>query len=383
MKRLVILTLVVFLSVVTYGQQFIPLGLGAEKCERKGHGFQPQMHIEGDVLYVCTNQGLYSKDLTSEESTWQLVGFKNVPLQDYVRKGGDILALRYNVNGEFLLLSLDGGKTYEDVTYDLFKDSTYNVNLRSLVQHPSNPNTLLVSSLMGLFQSSDFGQTWSKLTDIRAGFTGYHPLNPEIIYESGESYSMLPYLNISYDSGQTWTYLQLDSPGDNCANRIAFHPVDPNRWVVGGYGIAYLSYDIGHTWDTQIVSDALWRFAIYDDVESDIIYMAGRTNDKIEVMCSGDSGKTWNIPIAEPMKKSSTEVIYDLKQYDDKLLFYTESDVYVISKAELRAKTTFVRSINTVMTGTSSGIYDLLGRRMTSQPTKGICIQNGKKIVCN
>ena len=100
-------------------------------------------------------------------------------------------------------------------------------------------------------------------------------------------------------------------------------------------------------------------------------------------MCSGDSGKTWNIPIAEPMKKSSTEVIYDLKQYDDKLLFYTESDVYVISKAELRAKTTFVRSINTVMTGTSSGIYDLLGRRMTSQPTKGICIQNGKKIVCN
>ena len=115
MRRLVILTLVVFLSVVTYGQQFIPLGLGAEKCERKGHGFQPQMHIEGDVLYVCTNQGLYSKDLTSEESTWQLVGFKNVPLQDYVRKGGDILALRYNVNGEFLLLSLDGGKTYEDV----------------------------------------------------------------------------------------------------------------------------------------------------------------------------------------------------------------------------------------------------------------------------
>ena len=78
------------------------------------------MHVEGDILYACTNQGLYSKDLSDDESTWQLVGFEGISLQDFVRRSDDLLAMRYNISNHYFLLSHDGGKTYEDVTPDKF-----------------------------------------------------------------------------------------------------------------------------------------------------------------------------------------------------------------------------------------------------------------------
>ena len=155
--------------------------------------YQPQMHIEGDILYVCTKQGLYSKDLNDEGSAWKLVGFEGVPLQDYARRGDDILALRYsysrNYNEAFLLLSHDGGKTYEDVTPDMIKTphSGWKMVMKNLIQHPTAPNLLLVLSMpMGVFQSADFGQSWSQLSDFIPDYICYHPLNPEIICGSGE-----------------------------------------------------------------------------------------------------------------------------------------------------------------------------------------------------
>ena len=91
---------------------FHPLDLGSSGGERQGDFSQPRMHIEGDKLYVCTSQGLYAKDLTDDKSAWRQVGFNGIPLQDYARRGTDMLALRYNEGGEYLLLSHDGGQTY-------------------------------------------------------------------------------------------------------------------------------------------------------------------------------------------------------------------------------------------------------------------------------
>ena len=385
-----IIALLAFVSVSTHGQLFTPLGLGIEKCKRQGVFSQPQMNVEGDILYVCTCQGLYSKDLSNGESTLQLVGFEGIPLQDYVRMGDDILALRYNMNGDFLLLSHDGGKTYEDVTPELFRKHTDWTNyLVSLVQHPTDPNTLLIlSAPMGVFQSSDFGKTWNQLTDVMFGnagasFIGFHPLNPNIIYNSGESMFMFPQINISYDCGQTWDYFSPPFPGDNCVHRIAFHPSDPNRWIAGGEGVVFTSSDNGHTWRTQNYwgddqRSAYWFFTAYDDKNSDVVYMAGFTTGEkgvIKIMCSVDCGKSWDIVCTEPKKESlEIEAVNDLQQYGDKLLVYTESDVYELSKAELIMQIPFVRRIE------SSEIYDLQGRPADS-PQKGILVKSGKKVL--
>ena len=346
MKKISFLIFVAFFSVVAYGQLFTPLGLGVDKCSQNASLSTPQMHVEGDILYVCTSQGLYSKDLSNEESIWELVGFEGVPLQDYVRRGNDILALRNN-NGNFLLLSHDDGKTYEDVTPDLFKEqhTGWTNVLTGLVQHPNDPNTLLVLSRpLGLYQSSDFGQTWNKLTDITSDHIGYHPLNPQIIYESGEDDGFSPETYISYDGGQTWEDYSPHYPGDNSVSRVAFHPTDPNRWIATGCGAVYISTENGHTWNTQdfrgdVQRYVFWRFIAYDNKNSDILYVVGWVKDKIEVMCSADGGMTWNAPQTEPIKMSPTENVNDFRQYSGKLLVYTESDVYEISKAELLAQT--------------------------------------------
>ena len=202
------------------------------------------------------------------------------------------------------------------------------------------------------------------------GYIGYHPLNPEIIFNSEKTGLSLPNTYISYNGGVSWEDLSPVFGDDNSVKRIAFHPTNASKWIIGGSSAIYKSDDNGQTWNTQNFSsdnirNAVWCFAAYDSNNSDVIYVVGHTNDSITVMCSLDGGNTWGVPQAELMKKSSLEIINDLKQSCDKLFVYTRSDVYEISKAELLAQSTSAHSI-TVSTQISSVYYDLLGRRVDS-----------------
>ena len=355
-QKLAILALASFVTIALHGQLFHPLGLGIETPKRMvGDYFQPQMHVEGDILYVCTNQGLYSKDLSSEGSEWQLVGFEGIPLQDYVRRGEDMLALRhcYYEHSEFLLLSHNSGKTYEDITPAFFKGRGY--AFLSLEQNPTDPNTLLTSSSSGcgILLTTDFGQTWEKLADFTPVYTGFHPLNPEIIYEcGGGGYTdEKTDIRISYDGGQTWEEKAQCFSNYNTVFRMAFHPADLNKWIAGGYHCVHSTNDNGQSWNTQYLRDydnplnedymAPWRYAAYDNENPDIVYMASSSyNGYMKLMCSTDGGETWNRPYMEPIKTTPTEYVFDMKQYGDKLLIYSQSDVYMVSKADLIAQTT-------------------------------------------
>ena len=372
--------LAAYSTAIAQNQLFHSLGLGFEGGERQGSCSHPRMHIEGDRLYICTCQGLYAKDLTAENCAWQLVGFEGIPLQDYARRGNDILVLRYNEGGSFLLLSHDGGQTYEDVTPEIFRGKNHG-RLPSLVQHLTDPNTLLVSSTYwGLLLSTDFGQTWECLTESvygnpAASFIGFHPSRPNIIYNSGEGMVYEGHIKISYDSGQTW-------------NQPTFHPTNPDRWLAGGEGCVFLSDDNGQTWSCQNYWDdesrtAYWYFSAFDNEHPDTVYMAGclgRNGLKgacIKLMCSTDGGRSWHASQVMTFEKDF-ERVNDLQQYGDRLLIYSESDVYEISKDDLvRQSTTSIQSIRADKSQDGI-IYDLQGRRV-NQTSKGIFIKNGKK----
>ena len=397
LHRLAILSFAAFITIAVQGQLFHPLGLGIVTPREMAGDFWPQTHVEGDILFVCTNQGLYSKDLSNDESEWQLVGFEGIPLQDYARRGDDILAMRYNTNGSFLLLSHDGGQTYEDITPDILKDNRIDF-LLNFAQHPTDPNTFLVSSYPagGIYRTSDFGQTWEKLSPYTPDHIGFHSLNPEIIYEVGGAIRDAETdLHISYDGGQTWQKKWSCFPNYNNVYRIAFRPTDPNMWIAGGTGYVHTTSDNGLTWNSHRLDnyendwryDAFnvdWRYAAYDNESADIVYMAGGTRGEyMKVMCSTDGGKTWNKPCQEPIKTSPREYMFDMKQYGDKLLIYSQSDVYEISKAELLKQTTPVQSISATLNRKSSNgkWYDLQGRKLSGKPAWGIYIEDGKKIL--
>ena len=71
--------------------------------------------------------------------------------------------------------------------------------------------------------------------------------------------------------------------------------------------------------------------------------------------------------------------INDLQQYGDRLIIYTESDVYEVYKAELVAQsTTGIRSVASDQN--ESPTYDLQGRKVV-EPWHGIYIKNGRKIL--
>lgn len=383
-NKILIFVIASICSLTACGQLFQPLGLDLGLGHRMGPNSVPQMHIENNKLFVCTNQGLYSKDLSNLNSVWYLEGFEGVPMQDYVRNGNDILALRYGVNGEFFLLSHDGGKTYQDVTPSLFVESGGAENeLIKLVQHPNERNTLLVaSSLMGILESSDFGQTWMPLTDIILGNgIGYNPSNPDIIYNCGWDDAFSPHLNISYDGGHTWEYLPLSFPGDNCVHQLTFNPSNPNHWIACGDGVVYISTDNGHTWETQNFwndgkRNFRWYFATFDSDNSENVYLVGSLGELV-IMCSTDGGKTWSIPKTETIHYANSCNVNDFQQYGDNLFVYTEADVYKISKSELLAKSS-VQSVTAATIGTPSVYFDLLGRR-ASTSTRGIVVSRGRK----
>ena len=394
--RLAIVIFTVFATVIVKGQLFKPLGIGIETPDLAGD-FCPQMHVEDDILFVCTKQGLYSKDLSNNESEWQLVGFEGIPLQNYARSGDDILALRYNYeyssNGNFMLLSHDNGRSYEDITPEIFKDNRINFFL-NLAQHPTAPNTLLVSSYPegGIYLTSDFGQTWRKLSSFTPDYIGFHPMNPEIIYEcDGAMTDWETDLHISYDGGQIWQKKWSCLPNNAGLYRIAFHPTDPNKWIAGGNKYVHTTNDNGLSWDSQRLDNFEidwryeaynidWRYAAYDNEDPDNVYMAGGSRGAyMKLMCSTDGGKTWNRPFQEPIKITPREFVFDMKQYRDKLLIYSQSDVYEISKSELIEQTTSIQNITN--TKENATIYDLGGRKMVNgKLPKGLYIVNGKKV---
>ena len=394
--RLTILAIAVLVSAAVHGQLFVPLGLGIETSSEMVVDFQPQMYVEGDFIYVCTKQGLYSKDLSNNGSEWQLVGFEGIPILDYVRRGDDIYALCFNDKNDVFLLSHDGGKTFEDVTPD---DLRYFIDKYGHVfwyfsRHPNDPNTFLLSSFQaaGILLTTDFGQTWQKISPYTPDYTGFHTLKPEIIYEcGGRTRDWDSDLHISYDFGQTWQNKSTCLPNTQIF-RMAFHPTDPDRWIAGGGRSVHTTNDNGQTWNTQYFSDdyerqAIWHYAEYDNENADIIYMAGsRLRGRMNLMCSTDGGSTWNTPYLELTNTSNIEYVFDMKQYCDKLLIYSQSDVYMVSKADLIEQTTSIKEVKSEKY--NDAIYDLSGRKVNchlspvnSQLKKGVYIQNGKKII--
>ena len=107
----------------------------------------------------------------------------------------------------------------------------------------------------------------------------------------------------------------------------------------------------------------------------------GRNGQKgacIKLMCSTDGGRSWH-PSQVMTFEKDLERVNDLQQYGDRLLIYSESDVYEVSKADLVAQS--VAAIQAVKSGTSeSPAFDLQGRQIM-EPRHGIYIRDGKKII--
>lgn len=93
-----------------------------------------------------------------------------------------------------LLISRDGGKSYNDYTSPVFWEYKNN-HLYRISQNPQNPSSLVTIAVRdGLFQSKDFGAKWENFFPYSLGiyiaFADFHPLDTATLFLAKK---MMPY----------------------------------------------------------------------------------------------------------------------------------------------------------------------------------------------
>lgn len=298
-----------------------------------GNWLRAKMLYEEDTIFVPTSNGLFGLDPNSTENGWFPQGFEGENLIECIHIGEEWLAITRNENMRLLLRSTDNGKTVEDYTpYSFFADNWYRTALR-LCQDPVNPKIIyLISRYAGILKSTDFGKSWSVLTDeviYNDTYCGFeiHPLNPEILLQHGENGAQAPSIQISYNGGKDWISSNgyptpdielpdLSDYAEDCIHDIAFHPTDINTWVYGGEGLLAKTTDCGRTWVHKGESWGYHYSTMYDNENPDLLYSPGTNNLDDGRMgwifyVSEDGGETWQNAFYYPMENPQ---FCDMKQ---------------------------------------------------------------------
>lgn len=372
-----------------------------------------KMHIEGNNLVACTNNGLYSISLEQPGNPVPY-GFNGLPIADYVRKGATLIARKGNLyinnvrenRSPFAFISYDNGESWEEYNPDHLKNNIYHGDywnyIMALAQNPDNADELIMLNCYdGLWKSTDFGVTWHHISEYSAGndvacFMEYFPHDTNTFMFHGENWILQDEIHITRDGGNTWQRTSGVFAGDNCIHQMAFHPLDPNLWVYGGELCIGFSEDGGRTfkivWDVSGDSEnaAYYYNILYDTSNLDIAFAAGVASFGGEESCmriitSLDKGRTWTKVAEIPVVgNGSYNSPIDMVQTDDYLYLSTpDSKIYRVKKDDLIQELSSFKDIfmeEEPSKCIDAQIYDLFGRKVT-YPANGIYIQNGRKVI--
>jgi photosystem II stability/assembly factor-like uncharacterized protein len=177
-----------------------------------------------------------------------------------------------------------------------------------------------------LFQSGDYGETWTELPSLRdvpdtdrwmfpapphiahVKDVTFDPRDSRTMYVSVEQGALLK----STDAGQTWRELKEYSKPDDFVyrdlHRLLLRPSNPDEmYFTGGAGL-YYSADGGETWEH--LTDHRMRIGypdglLFSPVDDRVLYMAGASNDpgtwrqthvaNAAIGRSRDGGRTWEV----------------------------------------------------------------------------------------
>ena len=296
--------------------------------------YKPKIKLIGDTLYVCSNTGIFKKNL-QDNTEWELYAFENIPVIEFVKNGNKLLAISTGTRDgidSLLLLSNDNGQTYINYTSSHFLEYGFNY-LSRIAQNPDNSNSILVLHVnSGISKSDDFGLSWKKLNDInfynQNWHLGFHPLDTTTIFYAGEGGYLNGILCKSSDSGETWS-IYTHQGGDNCIHSIAFHPTNPDILVYSGEGTMGKSTDKGETWNVMNLRNSLLYLykVLFDEENPAILYSSGAdshaiSNDTIWIYRSIDMGSSWELAYKEKLNEDCGGV-FDMVKYKNKLIFYT------------------------------------------------------------
>lgn len=366
----------------------------------------PRLQVIDDMLYAPGPNGIM-RHAKGAGSKWEPFAMQGVNVIDFRLSGNDIMAVivpeEYSQRSDMDLRTVTrlvkcsaSSNEFTDITPQEM-EYTYKgevmTNLSALAQHPIDGKSIMLMGHGGIMYSSDFGETWMRLSDYRAtynphSFLGWHPQNPEILFLTSESNVYVGMVCRSIDGGKTWEQFSPDPNSESSCHDIAFDPDNADHILISGEYAIYESFDCGETWRTVLndkVPDHILGYAyniMYDpsDSSNSTIYSVGHANGAPAryIVESTDKGKTWKQCLAYDFDEERN-FIYDAALFDGKIWIYDYKDIVYWN---ISGNSGIDAPVNN--NPQTSVYYDLNGIRLNSLPPSGIVIEkqgNKSKVI--
>ena len=170
-------------------------------------------------------------------------------------------------------------------------------------------------------------------------FVGFHTLDTNSLYYTGEQMFFESYIQTSNNNGQSWSLT--GNIHNHATHTLAFHPTDTNTIISGGEGLIGKSYDKGLTWSYTDTIPIYITDIKFDISSPNILYATGDfhgINDTIEIYRSIDGGNNWNLFYSEYIPNSDGAL--ELHIHNDKLILYTMiNGVFLLDLAQTNSLT--------------------------------------------
>lgn len=147
---------------------------------------------------------------------------------------------RHKAPGGFFK-SLDGGATWKE------SKELKNASIHSMTQSPSDPKTLVVGTIEGVWVSRNYGDDWEKISSstmpVNVGSLAVDPRDTSTMY-AGTWWRAYK----STDSGKNWRLIKDGMIDDSDVFAITVDPRDANHIVASACSGIYESFNAGEKW---------------------------------------------------------------------------------------------------------------------------------------
>lgn len=172
--------------------------------------------------------------------------------------------------------STDGGLNWQNLVDD------DRGTIRRILIDPSNSNTVLIGSWMGIWRSIDQGNTFFKVSDDGTESMEFNSSNSNIIYSAGTKFQR------SFDNGNSWVEVS-NGIVDNDRMKLAVTNNDPNYIYIcqadgGQFGRLYKSSDGGNSF--EITMEGTTQNLLGNQAHRDMAICVNHSN-KNEVYVAG------------------------------------------------------------------------------------------------
>ncbi|MCB9223312.1 MAG: T9SS type A sorting domain-containing protein [Crocinitomicaceae bacterium] len=265
--------------------------------------------LSNDTIYIAHNSGglwrTFDAGLNWENLTdyFPLAGISTVSYSisnPQVMYCGTSYDYNLGSNNLGLFKSTDGGDTWSLTNFNF---QTYpSTSIKVILVHPTDENIIYISATSGIYKSIDGGINWNQVSTNSPREMVFKPGDPQTIYAAGNN------INYTNDGGSNWTSSTGLPVPDYNSYTIAVTADDPNyvyvvRTFSANFGGAYRSVDSGVSFTLQANTPNILGSTLTGTGPGQGAYCLGMACDPtdkdrlfaggINLWTSADGGVTW------------------------------------------------------------------------------------------